>query len=557
MTQEKALSILKTGANVFLTGEPGSGKTHSINRFVEYLREHDIEPAITASTGIAATHIGGMTIHSWSGIGIKKVLSEEDLDKLSTNERLSKRLSRTKVLIIDEISMLDALTLSAVDAACRTLRRSDEPFGGLQVVFVGDFFQLPPVSRVGDVPSQFAFLSPAWEAARPLVCYLSEQHRQDDEQFVSFLSSVRGGEVDEGAHLALSARKVEPKGSEAYTRLYSHNVDVDRVNNEKLGWLSGDTRIFSMESLGSEGLVLALKKGCLSPEKLYLKVGARVMFTKNNFEQGFVNGTLGEVESFSDTGSPIVRTKHGGRIAVDSMEWTITDGSRTLAKIIQIPLRLAWAITVHKSQGMTLDAAVIDLSEAFEYGQGYVALSRVRAFSGLFLLGYNHRALEVHPKILSADGGFKESSRAAEVAFAKLGVEERTVMEKNFIRACGGKMEKGVPKKKKGIKRKIPGQSTYDETLLLWKQGKTVEEVASSRGVVRGTVIAHLEELFMRKAVEKDELRKIISVPASRNLSKILDAFTELGNEKLSPVFEKLGKKYSYDDLRLIRLLYT
>ena len=559
MTQEKALSILKTGANVFLTGEPGSGKTHSVNRFVEYLREHDIEPAITASTGIAATHIGGMTIHSWSGIGIKKVLLEEDLDKLGTNERLSKRVSRAKVLIIDEISMLDSMTLSAVDMACKTLRRSDEPFGGLQVVFVGDFFQLPPVSRFGEAPSQFAFLSPAWQEAKPLVCYLSEQHRHEDAEFIKFLSAVRSGKVNEESHRALSSRKVEPKGSLAHTRLYSHNIDVDKVNNEKITALSGDAHTFKMETFGREGLVLSLKKGCLSPETLHLKIGARVMFTKNSFEHGFVNGTLGEVESFSDTGGPIVRTKRGGRIAVDSMEWTITDGSRTMAKIIQIPLRLAWAITVHKSQGMTLDAVVIDLSEAFEYGQGYVALSRVRAFSGLFLLGYNERALEVHPGILSADSQFKETSEGAEVAFEKIPPEERAKMELNFIRACGGKVEKVTPRKKtvRSPSTKLRGQTTYDATLLLWKQGKAVEEIASLRGVVRGTIVSHLSELYMRKAIDKDELTKVISAPATRDLPNILVVFKELGTEKLSPVFEKLSKKYSYDDLRLIRLLYT
>ncbi|MEK7574911.1 MAG: helix-turn-helix domain-containing protein [Patescibacteria group bacterium] len=559
MTQDKAFSILKTGANVFLTGEPGSGKTHSINRYVEYLREHDIEPAITASTGIAATHIGGMTIHSWSGIGIQKVLSEEDLDKMGTNERLTKRVSRSKVLIIDEISMLDALTLSAVDASCRTLRRNQDPFGGLQVVFVGDFFQLPPVTRAGDRPSQFAFMSSAWEEARPIVCYLSEQHRQDDEEFISFLSSVRSGDIDEGAHLALSARKIEPKGAEAHThtRLYSHNVDVDKVNSQKLGVLSTDLREFVMESIGPERFILGLKKGCLSPEKLHLKIGARVMFTKNSFDQGFVNGTLGEIESFSDSGSPIVRTKRGSRIVVEKAEWSITDGSRTLAKIIQIPLRLAWAITVHKSQGMTLDSAVIDLSGAFEYGQGYVALSRVRAFSGLFLLGYNQRALEVHPDILLADGGFKEASFGAEEAFGKLSLAEQEKMESNFIVACGGKIEKGRPKKKKEIKKKIAGQSTYDETLILWKEGKSVAEIASVRSVTERTIVSHLEELFMRKAIDKNELAKIISDSATKNLALILKILNDLGVDKLSPVFEKLDKKYSYEDLRLIRLLYT
>lgn len=561
MTQDQAFSILKTGANVFLTGEPGSGKTYSVSRFVDYLREHDIEPAITASTGIAATHIGGVTIHSWSGIGIKKVLSEEDLDQLGTNERVSRRVNRTKVLIIDEISMLDALTLSAVDSACQALRRNDEPFGGLQVVFVGDFFQLPPVSRAGDEPAQFAFMSPAWDSAKPLICYLSEQHRQDDDDFVSFLSAVRRGDVGEGEHLALSARKVEPKGDEVHTqtRLYSHNIDVDKVNNEKLGLLTGDTRTFQMESLGSEHLVSVLKKGCLSPEILQLKIGARVMFTKNSFEQGFVNGTLGEIAGFAESGGPIVETNQGQRIEVAAMEWAITDGSRTLAKIIQIPLRLAWAITVHKSQGMTLDSAVIDLSQAFEYGQGYVALSRVRAFSGLFLLGYNQRALEVHPEIISADESFKEASVLAQVAFEKLSLPEQEKMAQNFIRACGGRIEKVKPKKK-GLKsraRRGRGLSTYDETLALWKQGKTVAEIATLRGVQDRTITTHLEELFMRKALDKNELMMVISSSALKDLSKVVATFKELGVQKLTPVFEKLEGKYSYEDLRLIRLLYT
>ena len=176
MTQKEALSFLKIGANVFLTGEPGSGKTHTINEYVKYLRAHGIEPAITASTGIASTHIGGMTIHAWSGIGIKKFLSENDLDELCQRERLVSRVSKTKVLIIDEISMLDAQTLTAVDMACKALRRREEPFGGMQVVFVGDFFQLPPVNRTGQDVSVFAYLAPVWQEAEPivwsLICYV-------------------------------------------------------------------------------------------------------------------------------------------------------------------------------------------------------------------------------------------------------------------------------------------------------------------------------------------------------------------------------------------------
>ena len=186
MTQDQALNILKTGANVFLTGEPGAGKTHTINALVNYLRDRDVEPAITASTGIAATHIGGMTIHSWSGIGIKTKLDKYDLDKIASSEYISKRMNRTKVLIIDEVSMLSTNMLDMLDMVCREVKQNDEPFGGIQIILVGDFFQLPPIVKkdfennkqntlqpqVGLVSGNFAYQSGAWTRAKLFVCYL-------------------------------------------------------------------------------------------------------------------------------------------------------------------------------------------------------------------------------------------------------------------------------------------------------------------------------------------------------------------------------------------------
>ena len=184
MTQSQALAILKTGTSVFLTGEPGSGKTYAINEYVAYLRSRGIEPAITASTGIAATHIGGMTIHSWSGIGIKTVLNKHDLHKIATSQYIIKRVRRAKVLIIEEVSMLNPETLSMVDVVCRQIKESLEPFGGMQVVFSGDFFQLPPVIKretvnnaqtaLVETPStRFAYDSPVWQQLNPYVCYLN------------------------------------------------------------------------------------------------------------------------------------------------------------------------------------------------------------------------------------------------------------------------------------------------------------------------------------------------------------------------------------------------
>ncbi len=556
MTQKEALAFLKIGANVFLTGEPGSGKTHTINEYVKYLRAHGIEPAITASTGIASTHIGGMTIHAWSGIGIKKFLSENDLDELCQRERLVSRVSKTKVLIIDEISMLDSQTLTAVDMACKALRRRDEPFGGMQTVFVGDFFQLPPVNRAGQEISLFAYLAPVWQEAEPIVCYLSEQHRTEDASFLKFLSAIRSGEITEDIHKILQARITNKTEHGNATRLYAHNVNVDRVNIEKLNALTHTGRTFSMSARGGEYSIESLKKSCLSPESLSLKVGAQVMFTKNVFESGYVNGTLGEVESFTADGDPVVRTKKGKRIQVVPQDWTMSDGTRVLATISQIPLRLAWAITVHKSQGMTLDEATIDLREAFEYGQGYVALSRVRSFSGLSLLGYNARALEVHPEVASVDSQFKEASLKAENSLDKIVEAEQMKLEHNFIHACGGSVDPSKVKKKKSKSGKISVAkvSTYDQTLSLCKDGKSVEEIAKQRDVTKGTIIGHLETLFMRGDLDIAVIKNIIPKELVPQIPKISAAFIELKTEILTPVFEKLNSKVPFEDLRLVRL---
>src|ERR1035437_559507 len=195
MTQGEALTILKTGANVFLTGEPGSGKTHLINEYVAWLRASGVEPSITAATGIAATHVGGMTMHSWSGIGIAESLSSADVDRIASKEHIAKRIAKAKVLIIEEISMLSATTFEMADSICREVRRIDQPFGGLTVILVGDFFQLPPISRGNTV--QFAYQSSVWRDLNPLTCYLTEQYRQDDVEFLGVLSAIRSGEVEE------------------------------------------------------------------------------------------------------------------------------------------------------------------------------------------------------------------------------------------------------------------------------------------------------------------------------------------------------------------------
>lgn len=452
MTQKEALNILKTGGNVFLTGEPGSGKTHTVNEYVKYLREHGVEPAITAATGIAATHLGGLTIHSWSGLGIKPHLDRYELDRLGSNEPLVKRLRGARVLIIDEISMLSAETLDMVEAICRELRGLNEPFGGLQVILVGDFFQLPPVSKRGG-QTRFAYQSETWRHLKLVTCYLSEQYRQDDQHLLAVLNAIRRQTLTDSEKSHLRTRQQFSTVPPEITKLYSHNEDVDTVNNEELGKIKGTENKFKMDSYGKEAVVAGLKRGCLSPEELRLKVGAVVMFTKNNQKSGVVNGSLGVVESFTGFERlPQVRLRTGELVLAETAEWIVEENGKILGRINQVPLRLAWAMTVHKSQGLSLDAAIMDLSRVFEFGQGYVALSRVRRLDGLYLLGLNEQALRVHPKILADDESFRAASAEAARAFNALETDDLKLMHNNFIKTIS--YHSPLTKKKRPVAKK-------------------------------------------------------------------------------------------------------
>ena len=523
MTQAQALAILKTGTNVFLTGEPGSGKTYTVNSYVAYLRERGIAVAITASTGIAATHIGGMTIHSWSAIGIKTKLDKRDLADIAANEYAAERVGGAKVLILDEVSMLTAETLAMVDAVCREVRGNLQPFGGLQVVLVGDFFQLPPVVKCEDVTSgtqaallqavgpRFAYHSAAWQQMNPTVCYLMEQFRQDDAEFLEVLSAIRGSTLA-SHHLERIATRVvgyaaAPVG---VPKLFSHNEDVDRMNNELLGELPDEAHEFSMSAQGPKAMVAALTKGCLSPETLRLKVGASVMFTKNSPRGWFVNGTLGSILGFAEeTGRPIVKLQSGRQLTVEPMDWTMEEGGKVRARITQLPLRLAWAITVHKSQGMSLDSAVVDLRRVFEFGQGYVALSRVRRLAGLHVLGWNERTFQVHPEVTVQDVAFRSASREAEAGLAQTSTAELKQRQADFVLACGGKLKPLRQKTKKvgqgvGLEQLRqahpnayrPWDAAQDEALRTeFAAGTPVAKIAKALGRKRGAITMRLAKL--------------------------------------------------------------
>lgn len=402
MRQTDALEILKSGANVFLTGEPGAGKSYTIEMFREWLDSVGRSYAITASTGIAASHLNGTTIHSFCGFGIQRGLNKRALDEIKLNYWAIQRIKPIRVLVIDEVSMLDSVNIEDVNNVLQVIHKNDLPFGGIQVVFVGDFFQLPPVSK--DRTAQFAFEAESWGRANLTICYLTEQHRQSDAEFLEILTAMRNGNMTDAHKDRLNACQRAEKPD---TILFTHNADVDTLNNIELAKLPGEKHVFKMESGGVPLLVNALKKGCLSPEILELKIGATVMFTRNRFDEGYVNGSIGKVFDFTADGAPVVEMLNGRLIIPSVAEWEFLERKTVKAYIRQFPLRLAWAITVHKSQGMSLDNASVDLSRAFEFGQGYVAISRVRTLAGLHLAGVNDGAFNVHPLVVQKDAEFR------------------------------------------------------------------------------------------------------------------------------------------------------
>ncbi len=411
MRQAQALTVMLEGNSVFLTGAPGAGKTYVLNEFIRISKRQGKNVAITASTGIAATHIGGMTIHSWSGLGIKDILTDWDRERLQNTDRLIKRYNAADVLVIDEVSMLHGQRLNMVNEVAKLLRKSDKPFGGLQVVLVGDLFQLPPITRGGD-PVDFVHLSEAWAELSPKICYLTEQHRQVDDNLLDLLEAMRRGEVNEMHEVALRERLQKRHPNDlVVTRLFSHNADVDSINQRYLQEINGDVAAYRMLTSGQAIKVESLVKSVLAPETLELKIGAEVMFVANNFQAGFVNGTRGKVIDFIDD-LPLVLLLDGREVKVERHSWKLEEDGRAKAEIMQLPLRLAWAITIHKSQGMSLDAAEIDLTRSFAPSMGYVALSRVRSMDGVYLAGINQMALMMHPDIFAFDQVLRDESEA-------------------------------------------------------------------------------------------------------------------------------------------------
>jgi len=418
--QQAALDAVIAGRNIFLTGAGGTGKSHTIRAIQSWALNKGIRVAVTAMTGCAALLLNAddkgpkraKTLHSWAGVGLGREAPHELAAIIEKNRRAKSRWVMTQLLIVDEISMMMADFLEKLDFVARRIRRKpDQRFGGLQLVFAGDFCQLPPVSKD---TIHYVFESPVWSSLLDESHYLTQIVRQTDPVFQRILTEARMGSLTPESLAILESRKglgwqeneIRP------TLLFTRNAEVDSINRKNMEALDGERRTYEAKTVtgaasGSSTLDPEIQKGLAKLDadapyspSLELCVGAQVMLLTNmNQEHGLVNGSRGIVTGYSPGGLPMVRfLGFTDPVLVDRAHWWLAD--HDMIGRSQIPLKVAYAITIHKSQGATLDSALIDVgSRTFEYGQAYVALSRCRSLEGLYIWSLDPTRIMCHPAV--------------------------------------------------------------------------------------------------------------------------------------------------------------
>ena len=419
---QKVLSLLLNGENVFLTGYAGTGKSYILNKLKEKLKK---KLTITSTTGIAAVNVKGQTLHSWAGVGLCKNPVYKAIDKIRTRPSVMKQIKNCKILAIDEISMLNIETFEYVDEVFKVIRDSVEPFGGIQVLFIGDFYQLPPVevtAKQSDyslfeedfVERHYCFESHLWEDFKLKNVVLKQNYRQSEKDFIKALSDMRTNSLNREDIALLQTRETNLDTFETnMLHIFSTNFEADRYNMAKFNMIDEPVKVFTAEDgvyrgtkpiysgfTDNENYILEIfGKNCRAEKEIPLKIGAKVMLLVNmDFNKGLINGSCGEIQSFN--GNTITIKFDNGEVAdIPKHKFEYYYHDKLTAERTQFPLKLAYGITIHKSQGMTLDKLVVDCSRIFERGQAYVAMSRVKTLEGLYLRNFTPDKVMVDEKV--------------------------------------------------------------------------------------------------------------------------------------------------------------
>lgn len=535
---KRIIELVKDGNSFFITGKAGTGKTELLKEVALSLKKLDKKVAVTASTGVAANHAGGVTLHSLLRIPLSPFvpgIKNKELYKLKEAEKIV--VLSLDTLIIDEVSMIRCDVMDAVDNILRHYRRSSLPFGGLQVILFGDLYQLMPVAKSDDIEklspiyeSMYFFSSKVMKSWSCPIIELKHVYRQDNPGFVELLNHIREGNLSNTEEKRLEKLICPnfryPKPND-YITLTTHKWIADKRNHNELVSIKGRGREYK-----------AYIDGCFPRDDrptnyvLHLKVGARVMFVKNDKDEQIYNGKLGTVEKLYDDSVAVRTDDDHNLILVERQRWdyqryfinkkTNEMEIETLGSYVQLPLKLAWAITIHKSQGLTFEKVVIDAGKAFAAGQVYVALSRCRSFDKIVLLS------KITKKLVMIDESVNNYLSSAE----RVDVDKMVSNPQTYI------------KQFEGFSSKVP--TSYAKTLKLLGKGYYRQEVAQKRRLAMSTVIDHICFFIERGQLSAE---KFIHEKELLLINKVIE---DVGWEKLSKIKKKCPDNISYDEIKMV-----
>lgn len=557
--------VEKTDMSLFLTGKAGTGKTTFLREVVRYTKKKCI---VLAPTGIAAVNAGAMTIHSFFQFGLGPFVQGviEPKSDFRINKSKLELIRHLQLLIIDEVSMVRADLMDHIDVELRRIRRYSKPFGGVQLLMIGDLQQLPPIAHGGEdellrqyYKTLYFFSSSALKSMKYSCIELKNVYRQTDRHFIDILNHARDCTLSSQDISDLNARYISgfsPKPEDGYIRLMTHNRQVDYINETELEKLDSKPYTFVAAVTGTFP-----EESYPTADSLTLKKGAQVMFIKNDPERRFINGTLGEVKSIDKNSIAVRLAESGTIIDVEPMEWqniryqfdeeSKEISSKQIGRFKQYPLKAAWAITVHKSQGLTFDKAIIDVHAAFSPGQAYVALSRCRTLDGLVLSSPVSASVFMRDNAVDAYMNYI-SRPAEELAFSscyeyfeyekKLEPEEVAPVKKVKVnQEKPKKVNKEEPRDDTGKKL-----NTFECSYWLYNQGNTVEQIAEKRGLNQSTIEGHLAryvasgDIDVHEFVDGDILQKVEAYCMEHPEEKAL-----------KPIFEHFDAKIPYNVLRM------